>query len=85
MKLAKYKACICEGSAEEAIIDILVDNDLLIFNREEMLEERVIRCRSAKRFEERYLRKGFDEQMINLSVLEKNQANFVKQIFGCMM
>ena len=50
-----------------------------------MLEERVIRCRSAKRFEERYLRKGFDEQMINLSVLEKNQANFVKQIFGCMM
>ena len=42
MKLAKYKACICEGSAEEAIIDILVDNDLLIFNREEMLEERVI-------------------------------------------
>ena len=48
MELAKYKACICEGSAEEAIIDILVDNDLLIFNREEMLEERVIRCRSAK-------------------------------------
>ena len=40
MELAKYKACICEGSAEEAIIDILVDNDLLIFNREEMLEER---------------------------------------------
>ena len=30
MKLEKYKACICEGSAEEAIIDILVDNDLLI-------------------------------------------------------
>ena len=30
MELAKYKACICEGSAEEAIIDILVDNDLLI-------------------------------------------------------
>ena len=34
MELAKYKACICEGSAEEAIIDILVDNDLLIFKRE---------------------------------------------------
>ena len=48
MELAKYKACICEGSAEEAIIDILVHNDLLILNREEMLDERVIRCRSAK-------------------------------------
>ena len=52
MKLAKYKACICEGSAESAIIDILVDNDLLIFSREEMLDESVIRCRSAKRFED---------------------------------
>ena len=48
MKLAKYKACICEGSAEAAIIDILVDNGLLVFTREEMLEESVIRCRSAK-------------------------------------
>ena len=28
MKLAKYKACICEGSAESAIIDILVDGSL---------------------------------------------------------
>ena len=37
MEIAKYKACICEGSAEEAIIDILVDNDLLIFNSEEIL------------------------------------------------
>ena len=34
MKLAKYKACICERSAEAAIIDILVDNGLLVFTRE---------------------------------------------------
>ena len=43
MELAKYKACICEGSAENAIMDILLDNNLLIFSREEMLEEEVIR------------------------------------------
>ncbi len=42
-------ACICEGSEESAIIDILVDNDLLIFSREEMLDESVIRCRNAKK------------------------------------
>lgn len=49
MELAKYKACICEGSAEEAIIDILLDNHLLIFEHEEMLEEKVIRCREGKK------------------------------------
>ena len=76
MELAKYKACICEGSAEEAIIDILVDNDLLIFNREEMLEECVIRCRSAKRFEERYLRKGCDEEIFVIRVLESRRERF---------
>ena len=48
MELAKYKACICEGSAENAIIDILLDHELLIFSREEMLEEEVIRCRRAR-------------------------------------
>ena len=57
MELSKYKACICEGSAESAIMDILLDNDLLIFTREELLEEKVIRRRDGKRFEERHLRK----------------------------
>lgn len=27
-----YIACICEGTAEDAIIDILLDNDKLIFS-----------------------------------------------------
>lgn len=76
MELAKYKACICEGSAEEAIIDILVDNDLLIFTREEMLEERAIRCRSAKRFEEQYLRKKFDEQISVIRILDSRREEF---------
>ena len=76
MKLAKYKACICEGSAEAAIIDILVDNDLLIFSREEMLDESVIRCRNAKRFEERYLRKGFDNQISIIRILDSRREEF---------
>ncbi|MBO5450349.1 MAG: hypothetical protein J6A11_02270 [Lachnospiraceae bacterium] len=50
MELAKYKACICEGAAENAIMDILLDYGLLIFSREEMIEEEVIRCRAYKKF-----------------------------------
>ena len=34
MELAKYKACICEGAAENAIMDILLDKELLVFSRE---------------------------------------------------
>lgn len=76
MKLAKYKACICEGSAETAIIDILLDNHLLLFSREEMLDEKVIRCRNAKRFEERYLRKGFDDRISVIRILDSRREDF---------
>ena len=75
MELTACKA-ICDCPAEETIIDILVDNDFLIFNREEMLEERVIRCRSAKRSKERYLRKGFDEQISVIRILDSRREEF---------
>ena len=80
MELAKYKACICEGSAENAIIDILLDNDLLIFTREEMLEEKVIRCRDGKRFEEKYLRKGFLEKISVIRILVQCSCKISKQL-----
>ena len=76
MKLAPYIACICEGSAETAIIDVLVDNNLLIFTREDMLEENVIRCRSAKTFEERFLRKGFKDQISVIRILDSRREEF---------
>ena len=57
LKMTGVKAySFCEGSAENAIMDILLDNNLLIFSREEMLEEEVIHCREGKRFEEKYVR-----------------------------
>ena len=31
--MAKYTACICEGSAERAILDLLLDHGDLIFER----------------------------------------------------
>lgn len=76
MELAKYKACICEGAAENAIIDILLDYNLLIFTREEMLEEEVIRCRDGKHFEEKYLRKGFLDKISVIRILDSQRENF---------
>lgn len=76
MELAKLKACICEGGAERAIIDILLDNDLLIFQRNELLDETVLRCRSGKEFESKYLRKGFSEKISVIRVLDSRRENF---------
>lgn len=76
MELAKYKACICEGAAENAIMDVLLDNHLLIFTREEMLEEMVIRCRDGKKFEQKYLRKGFTEKISVIRILDSRREKF---------
>ena len=71
-----YVACIAEGAAETAIIDILLDHQLLIFNREEMLDEQVLRCRNASVFESGYLRKGFNEKITVYRILDSRRENF---------
>lgn len=76
MELARYKACICEGAAEAAVIDILLDCGLLVFSREELIEEEVIRCREGKKFEEKYLRKGFQDKISVIRILDSRRENF---------
>lgn len=71
-----YVACIAEGGAETAIIDILLDHHLLIFDREEMLDEQVLRCRSASMFESKYLRKGFSGKITVYRILDSRRENF---------
>ena len=71
-----YVACIAEGAAETAIIDILLDHHLLIFDREEMLDEQVLRCRSASMFESKYLRKGFSGKITVYRILDSRRENF---------
>ena len=57
--MAKYLACICEGSAEHAILDLLLNNHSLVFERDDLIEEEVLKCRRGRDFEEKYLKKGF--------------------------
>ena len=64
MELSKYVACICEGAAEQTIMELLLDNNKLIFTYDDLLEGEPLRCRSAKAFEEQYLRKGFTDKIL---------------------
>jgi len=76
MTLNGYVACICEGSAEQAIMELLLDDNKLIFEKEQLLEEEIIRIRGGKKFEERYLRKGFDKEITILRILDSRRENF---------
>lgn len=76
MDLNGYIACICEGSAEQAIMELLLDDNKLIFTSKQLLEEEIIRNRSAKEFEQRYLRKGFNDKITVLRILDSREENF---------
>jgi len=71
-----YIACICEGSAEQAIMELLLDSNMLIFDSEKLLDEEIIRSRSAKKFENTYLRKGFSTKITILRILDSRRENF---------
>ncbi len=50
-----YKAAIItEGSAENAIINILLDNDKLIYSRKDILENTPLNIRKASNFKARF-------------------------------
>lgn len=76
MVISKYVACICEGSAEQAIIELLLDHNLLRFTYDNLLDGEVLRCRSAKNFEEQHLRKGFTEKITVFRILDSRRENF---------
>lgn len=74
--MGKYVACICEGGAESAILNLLLEHDKLIFKKEELLEEEILRCRKGKDFEERYLRKGFSGKITVFRILDSRREKF---------
>lgn len=74
--MAKYAACICEGDAERAVINLLLDNRMLIFEREELIDEEVLQCRRGRDFEDKYLRKGFSEKITVYRILDSRSEEF---------
>lgn len=72
----KIIACICEGSAESAIVNKLMDEGKLVFSRDDLLDNEVLRCRSASKFEERYLRKGFTKKITVYRILDSRREDF---------
>ena len=71
-------ACICEGGAERTIIKILLDNELLEFSNNQLLDGEILgrRDRSAKKFEKKHLRKSFSEKITVVRILDSYGETF---------
>ncbi len=79
-------ACICEGGAETVIMDILLDNGLLIFNREQLIEEKILPRTSVKDFERYYLRREYDQKIVILRIIDSRREEFnLNKAYRCQV
>ncbi|MGX7348403.1 N-6 DNA methylase [Aerococcus vaginalis] len=69
-------ALIAEGAAEQAILTALLDHHALKFDYEDLIEEKVLRTRSAKSFAKHHLNKSFGEKVTIYRVLDSRKENF---------
>ena len=57
-------------------MELLLDENRLIFTYDDLLEGEILRCRSADSFERQHLRKGFTERITVLRILDSRRENF---------
>ncbi|MBO8441930.1 N-6 DNA methylase [Ligilactobacillus aviarius] len=69
-------ALICEGSSEQAIMQVLLEHNALKFSKEDLLEDSIIRCRNGRKFAREYLGKTFDFKVNVCRILDSKVENF---------
>ena len=72
----KYILCICEGNAEKDIMNILLEGGLLIFNREDLIEDKVHKRMSVKKIEDNYLGLSYNKELVILRIIDSKNEKF---------
>lgn len=71
-----YVICICEGAAEETIMNLLLDHDCLCFSRDNLVGRSITRKRKASEIEREYLQRGYTKSVVILRILDSRSENF---------
>lgn len=69
-------AILCEGAAEQAIMTILIEQNVLTIKKNTLLFEDVYRVRSAKKFFETYMRSQMDEEVTIYRIVDSKKEKF---------
>lgn len=79
-----YIALICEGKSEKFIVEKLLDNNLLIFSRDQLIDQKVLGgdFRNAEKFTKKYLTLGYDKKIKIVLVVDKKTKLNIKKIYA---
>lgn len=72
-----YILCICEGAAEEGIINFLVESNVLKFSQDDLVDGQVTRIRKAREIEKTFLNRDYGEHGLTICrILDSRNENF---------
>lgn len=71
-----YVLCLCEGGAEMAIMNMLLDEERLIFEREDLISEKIYPRMRARDVEKKFLNRTYSRPVVILRIIDSKRENF---------
>jgi len=69
--------CSCEGAAEEDVINWLLDEDKLLFSREQLVYKKITRTRPVKEIEKKFLNLDYgDKSVVIFRIIDSRNEKF---------
>ena len=72
----EYVICICEGAAEQAIIELLLDHNSLVFAPDNLVGREVTRKRKASEIQSSFLNRAYQRRVNILRILDSKKDSF---------
>ena len=72
----EYVICICEGAAEQAIIELLLDHTSLVFSKDNLVGKEVTRKRKSFEIQTAFLNRAYQRRVNILRILDSKKDTF---------
>lgn len=73
----KFIICSCEGAAEHSIIDLLLDNGKVCFDRSALIDGECTEIRNAQTLAANFLTRDYSKDIVFLRILDRENEPFV--------
>ena len=72
----EYVICICEGATEQAIIELLLDHNSLVFAHDNLVGREVTRKRKSSEIQSSFLNRAYQRRVNILRILDSKKDSF---------
>ena len=72
----KYLLCLCEGAAEMDIMNRLLEADLLVFHKDDLVQKKFHKREKVEKIQEKFLNQAYEKEVVILRVIDSRSEKF---------